>query len=203
MYTVGLDVDTRAYFTAATMIIAQPTGIKIFSWQATMYGGRIHYYTPMQFGQAFIVLFTFGGFTGVIQANAAIDLALHDTYYVVGHFHYVLSMGAVYALFAGFYYWIGKISGYHYPDIWGKIHFWVFTIAINIVFFPMHFQGLSGMPRRIPDFPDGYIYWNNIMSLGSFLTLFSIIIFQYIFIICIANPHRKNTISIRMKWNNK
>jgi cytochrome c oxidase subunit 1 len=139
MYSVGLDVDTRAYFTAATMVIALPTGIKIFSWLATLYGGQIHYFTPMIFTLAFILLFTIGGLTGVVLANAPIDITLHDTYYVVGHFHYVLSMGAVYALFAAFYYWLGKIFGLQYSELLGHIHFWIFTIAINIVFFPMHF----------------------------------------------------------------
>jgi heme/copper-type cytochrome/quinol oxidase subunit 1 len=123
MYAVGLDVDTRAYFTAATMIIALPTGIKVFSWLATILGGQLHYYTPFMFSIAFILLFTFGGFTGVILANASIDLALHDTYYVVAHFHYVLSMGAIYALLAAFYYWVGKITGYQYNERWGQIHF--------------------------------------------------------------------------------
>jgi len=127
----------------------------------------------MLFGVAFILLFTFGGFTGVILANAAIDLAFHDTYYVVGHFHYVLSMGAVYALLCGIYYWIGKITGYQYKETWGQIHFWIFTIAINLVFFPMHFLGMAGLPRRIPDYPDGYEYWNSFMTLGSFMTFFS------------------------------
>jgi heme/copper-type cytochrome/quinol oxidase subunit 1 len=177
MYSVGLDVDTRAYFTSATMVIALPTGIKIFSWLATLYGGNIHYYTPMLFTLAFLLLFTLGGFTGVILANAPIDLTLHDTYYVVGHFHYVLSMGAVYALFAGFYYWLGKIFGYQYNETIAHIHFWIFTLAINILFFPMHFLGLSGMPRRIPDYPSGFAYWNNIMTLGSVLTVISIFLF--------------------------
>lgn len=127
----------------------------------------------MLFAIAFILLFTFGGFTGVILANAAIDLAFHDTYYVVGHFHYVLSMGAVYALLAGFYYWIGKITGYQYNEVWGQIHFWIFTIAINLIFFPMHFLGLAGMPRRIPDYPDAFQYWNSFMTLGSNMTLIS------------------------------
>ena len=145
MYVVGLDVDTRAYFTAATIIIALPTGIKVFSWLATMYGGNIHLYSPMLFAIGFLLLFTCGGLSGVILANASIDLALHDTYYVVGHFHYVLSMGAIYALFSAFYFWIGKITGYQFNNILSFIHFWVFTIAINIVFFPMHALGLSGM----------------------------------------------------------
>jgi len=180
MYSVGLDVDTRAYFTSATMIIALPTGIKIFSWLATIYGGRIHYYTPMLFALGFIVLFTLGGFTGVMLSQASLDLAFHDTYYVVGHFHYVLSLGAVYAMFAAFYYWVGKITGYQYSELWGVIHFIIFTIAINIVFFPMHFLGLAGMPRRIPDYSVGYSDWNQFMTLGSILTVFSVFIFLYI-----------------------
>jgi cytochrome c oxidase subunit 1 len=196
MYSVGLDVDTRAYFTAATMIIALPTGIKIFSWIATIYGGLFQYTTPSLFSLAFIILFTIGGITGVILANASIDLALHDTYYVVGHFHYVLSMGAIYALFSAFYYWIGKITGYQYNNILSLIHFWVFTIAINIVFFPMHALGLSGMPRRIPEYPDGYQNWNSIMTLGSILTLFSIFIFLYIFSNMLKLTYSNNKFSI-------
>ena len=180
MFAVGLDVDTRAYFTSATMIIALPTGIKIFSWLATLYGGQLHFYTPFLFSLGFILLFTFGGFTGVILANASIDLALHDTYYVVAHFHYVLSMGAIYALLAAFYYWIGKITGYQYNEKWGLIHFVVFTLAINIVFLPMHFLGISGMPRRIPDYSDAYSSWNSLMTVGSFMTVISIFIFLYI-----------------------
>jgi len=180
MFAVGLDVDTRAYFTAATMIIALPTGIKVFSWLATLYGGKLNFYTPFLFSLAFILLFTFGGFTGVILANGSIDLALHDTYYVVGHFHYVLSMGAIYALFAAFYYWVGKITGFQYNEKWGLIHFFLFTIAVNIVFFPMHALGMAGMPRRIPDYADGYLNWNSFMTIGTFLTILSILVLGHL-----------------------
>jgi len=203
MYAVGLDVDTRAYFTAATMIIALPTGIKVFSWLATIYGGKLHFYTPFMFSIAFILLFTFGGFTGVILANAAIDLALHDTYYVVAHFHYVLSMGAIYALLAAFYYWVGKITGYQYNEKWGLIHFVVFTVAINIVFFPMHALGISGMPRRIPDFADGYASWNSFMTIGTFLTVISLFIFLYIVSFTVFNPasSRLADATYRARWS--
>ena len=188
MYTVGLDVDTRAYFTAATMIIAVPTGIKIFSWLATLWGGSLDLSkTSMLFTIAFLFLFTVGGVTGVVLANAGIDVALHDTYYVVAHFHYVLSMGAVFGIFAGFYFWFHKITGLVIPEILGKIHFWLTFIGVNLTFFPMHFLGLAGMPRRIPDFPDSYVGWNQIASVGSLISAFGLLFFFVIVYITFAS----------------
>ncbi len=177
MYAVGLNVETRAYFVAATMVIAVPTGVKIFSWIATMWGGSLRFDTPMLWAVGFIFLFVVGGVTGVVLANAGVDMAFHDTYYVVAHFHYVLSLGAVFAIFAGWYYWIGKMSGRQYPEGLGRLHFWVTFVGVNLLFFPQHFLGMAGMPRRYQDYPDVYAGWNMVSSIGAAITILGTLIF--------------------------
>jgi cytochrome c oxidase subunit 1 len=180
MFTVGMDVDANAYFTAATMIIAVPTGIKIFSWIATMWGGSMTFETPMLYAIGFIAVFTLGGLTGITLSNASVDMSMHDTYFVVAHFHYVLSLGALFGMFAGFYYWIGKMSGHQYPEALGRIHFWITFVGVNLIFMPMHFAGLAGMPRRIPDYPDAFAGWNMLSSIGAIIMMVSMVLFFFI-----------------------
>ena len=177
MFTTGMSVNVKMYFTAATMVIAVPTGIKIFSWIATMWGGSMTFKTPMVWALGFIFMFTVGGVTGVVLANGGIDDNLHDTYYVVAHFHYVLSLGAVFSIFAGFYYWFPKMSGRMYSELLGQLHFWIFFIGVNILFFPMHFLGNQSMPRSYPDYPEQFAYWNEIASIGYVVMAVGVLIF--------------------------
>jgi cytochrome c oxidase subunit 1 len=169
MFTVGIGLGTQAYFMAATMVIAVPTGIKIFSWLATMWGGRLEFRTPMLWAIGFLLVFTMGGVTGVNIANANFDALAQDTYYVVAHFHYVMSLGAAFGLFAALYYWIGKMSGRQYPEWAGKLHFWATFISANLTFFPMHMLGAAGMPRRYIDYPDAFSGWNFLISMGAYM----------------------------------
>ena len=182
MFTVGMSLGLTTYFQVASMIIAVPTGVKIFSWIATMWGGAIDFKTPMLWAFGFIFVFTVGGVTGVVLASAAFDLTVHDTYYVVAHFHYVLSLGAIFSIFAGFYYWFEKVTGVKYNELLGKLHFWVFFIGTNIIFFPQHFLGLQGMPRRYVDYPQAFAFWNKVSSVGYVIMAVSMGIFLILLI---------------------
>jgi len=176
------------------MIIAIPTGIKIFSWLATLWGGSIDLRTPALFALGFIFLFSVGGVTGVVLANSGIDISLHDTYYVVAHFHYALSMGAVFTMFAGIYYWFDKITGVRYSEVLGQIHFWTFFVGVNVTFFPMHFLGVAGMPRRIPDYPDAFYTFNKIASWGSYISVISAILFFYLVFEALSSNRKVETV---------
>jgi cytochrome c oxidase subunit 1 len=198
MYTVGLSLTQQSYFMLATMVIAVPTGVKVFSWIATMWGGSIEFKTPMLWAFGFLFLFTVGGVTGIVLSQAPIDRAYHDTYYVVAHFHYVMSLGAVFAIFAGIYFYIGKMSGRQYPETLGKIQFWMMFIGANLTFFPQHFLGRQGMPRRYIDYPEAFATWNLVSSLGAFLSFASFLLFFYIMYVTLTRGAR---ITQNNYWN--
>ncbi|MCA0043124.1 cytochrome c oxidase subunit I [Celeribacter litoreus] len=190
MYTVGMSLTQQSYFMLATMVIAVPTGVKIFSWIATMWGGSIEFKTPMLFAFGFLILFTIGGVTGVVLSQAGVDRAYHDTYYVVAHFHYTMSMGAAFCIFAGIYFYLGKMSGRQYPEWAGKLHFWMFFIGVNVTFFPQHFLGRQGMPRRYIDYPDAFALWNKVSSFGALLSFASFVFFIGIVIYTLLKGRR-------------
>ena len=200
MYTVGLSVDMKAYFVAATMVIAVPTGIKIFSWIATMWGGSIEFKVPMLWAIGFIFLFTVGGVTGVLLANAGIDIAMHDTYYVVAHFHYVLSLGAVFGIFAAWYYWHEKMFGVRYNGFLAGLHFWIMFVGVNLIFFPQHFLGMQGMPRRYIDYPEGFALWNKVSSYGYYITLVAMLIWVVVEIEAFLNRKSASRAARQNPW---